>query len=192
MCNSFSSKNSHLTFQCAYLIVTVSLSCCKDVNMAVQVKTNLWLVWIIKDVQIGQRMMTISTVGVPNTIKKLASHKLQSTLAVRYIIFTSVWASLYIVFPVTILIFLFLSLHAPNQKLRETIVPSAKAYPLNALMKDCSDYFNETNRRVSFEYALLGTESYYMSVVPSHLLCVSTHELMFYWYLFEQLESMMQ
>jgi 23S rRNA (adenine2503-C2)-methyltransferase len=31
-------------------------------------------------------MMTISTVGVPNTIKMLASHKLQSTLAVRYVI----------------------------------------------------------------------------------------------------------
>ncbi|XP_065869874.1 uncharacterized protein [Euphorbia lathyris] len=82
-----------------------------------------------KDVQIGQRMITISTVGVPNTIKKLASHKLQSTLA--------------------------LSLHAPNQKLRETIVPSAKSYPLEAIMKDCRDYFTETNRRVSFEYALL-------------------------------------
>ncbi|GLT89045.1 hypothetical protein SLE2022_070480 [Rubroshorea leprosula] len=82
-----------------------------------------------KDVQIGQRMITISTVGVPNTIKKLASHKLQSTLAV--------------------------SLHAPNQKLRETIVPSAKSYPLDALMKDCRDYFQETSRRVSFEYALL-------------------------------------
>ncbi|KAJ7960126.1 Ribosomal RNA large subunit methyltransferase [Quillaja saponaria] len=82
-----------------------------------------------KDVQIGQRMITISTVGVPNTIKKLASHKLQSTLAV--------------------------SLHAPNQKLRETIVPSAKSYPLDALMKDCREYFLETSRRVSFEYALL-------------------------------------
>ncbi|KAK2376965.1 Radical SAM superfamily protein [Trifolium repens] len=82
-----------------------------------------------KDVQIGQRMMTISTVGVPNTIKKLATHKLQSTLAV--------------------------SLHAPNQKLRETIVPSAKSYPLDALMSDCKAYFQETNRRVSFEYALL-------------------------------------
>ncbi|XP_043712288.1 probable dual-specificity RNA methyltransferase RlmN [Telopea speciosissima] len=82
-----------------------------------------------KDVQIGQRMITISTVGVPNTIKKLASHKLQSTLAV--------------------------SLHAPNQKLRETIVPSAKSYPLNAIMEDCKDYFLETGRRVSFEYALL-------------------------------------
>ncbi|CAO2825503.1 unnamed protein product [Amaranthus hypochondriacus] len=82
-----------------------------------------------KDIEIGQRMITISTVGVPNTIKKLASYKLQSTLAI--------------------------SLHAPNQKLREKIVPSAKAYPLEALMQDCRDYFLETNRRVSFEYTLL-------------------------------------
>ncbi|XP_010690639.2 uncharacterized protein LOC104904143 [Beta vulgaris subsp. vulgaris] len=82
-----------------------------------------------KDIQIGQRMITISTVGVPNTIKRLATYKLQSTLAV--------------------------SLHAPNQKLREKLVPSAKAYPLEALMQDCRDYFLETNRRVSFEYTLL-------------------------------------
>ncbi|KAK6136076.1 hypothetical protein DH2020_030181 [Rehmannia glutinosa] len=82
-----------------------------------------------KDIQIGQRMITISTVGVPNTIRKLASHKLQSTLA--------------------------LSLHAPNQKLREKIVPSAKSYPLDAIMKDCKHYFLETGRRVSFEYTLL-------------------------------------
>ncbi|KAJ8557633.1 hypothetical protein K7X08_003258 [Anisodus acutangulus] len=82
-----------------------------------------------KDILIGQRMITISTVGVPNTIKKLASYKLQSTLAV--------------------------SLHAPNQNLREKIVPSAKSYPLNAIMKDCRGYFLETKRRVSFEYTLL-------------------------------------
>ncbi|KAL8551982.1 hypothetical protein ACS0TY_000874 [Phlomoides rotata] len=82
-----------------------------------------------KDIQIGQRMITISTVGVPNTIRRLASHKLQSTLA--------------------------LSLHAPNQKLRETIVPSAKSYPLDAIMEDCKHYFDETSRRVSFEYTLL-------------------------------------
>ncbi|XP_057827433.1 uncharacterized protein LOC131038888 isoform X3 [Cryptomeria japonica] len=84
---------------------------------------------IEQDVKIGQRMITISTVGVPNTIKKLATYKLQSTLAI--------------------------SLHAPNQKLRETIVPSAKSYPLESLMKDCRDYFEETGRRVSFEYTLL-------------------------------------
>lgn len=51
--------------------------------------------------------------------------------------------------------FLGQSLHAPNQKLRETIVPSAKAYPLDAIMEDCKDYFLETGRRVSFEYTLL-------------------------------------
>ncbi|KAG0462292.1 hypothetical protein HPP92_020768 [Vanilla planifolia] len=82
-----------------------------------------------KDIQIGQRMMTISTVGVPNTIKMLASRKLQSTLAV--------------------------SLHAPNQKLREQIIPSAKTYPLASLLHDCKEYFMETGRRVSFEYTLL-------------------------------------
>ncbi|KAL3645307.1 hypothetical protein CASFOL_010487 [Castilleja foliolosa] len=82
-----------------------------------------------QDIQIGQRMITISTVGVPNTIRKLATHKLQSTLAI--------------------------SLHAPNQKLREKIVPSAKSYPLDAIMNDCKHYFLETGRRVSFEYTLL-------------------------------------
>lgn len=82
-----------------------------------------------EDVGIGQRMITISTVGVPNTIARLAQHKLQSTLAV--------------------------SLHAPNQQLREKIVPSAKSYPLEALMADCKGYFATTNRRVSFEYTLL-------------------------------------
>eukprot|EP00850_Spirogloea_muscicola_P001660 SM000006S19425 [mRNA] locus=s6:588855:599099:- [translate_table: standard] len=84
---------------------------------------------INKDVGIGARMMTISTVGVPNTIKRLAQHNLQSTLAI--------------------------SLHAPTQQLREQIVPSAKIYPLEALLQDCRSYFQATGRRVSFEYTLL-------------------------------------
>ncbi|CAI6011088.1 unnamed protein product [Closterium sp. NIES-65] len=82
-----------------------------------------------QDVGIGQRNITISTVGVPNAIARLAQHKLQSTLAV--------------------------SLHAPNQQLREALVPSAKAYPIEALLADCRAYFNTTGRRVSFEYTLL-------------------------------------
>ncbi|KAJ7244206.1 hypothetical protein O6H91_Y432200 [Diphasiastrum complanatum] len=82
-----------------------------------------------QDLQIGQRMITISTVGVPNTIARLATHKLQCTLAV--------------------------SLHAPNQHLREQIVPSAKSYPLEALLEDCKHYFDTTGRRVSVEYTLL-------------------------------------
>ncbi|KAJ6900358.1 hypothetical protein NC652_026467 [Populus alba x Populus x berolinensis] len=48
-----------------------------------------------------------------------------------------------------------ISLHAPNQKLRESIVPNAKSYPLEAIMKDCKEHFLETIRQVSFEHALL-------------------------------------
>ena len=85
------------------------------------------------EVGIGARHITISTVGVPNAIMRLASYDTQSTLAV--------------------------SIHAPNQKLREQIVPSAKAYPLRALMADCAGYFEATGRRVTFEYCLLAGEN---------------------------------
>ncbi len=73
--------------------------------------------------------ITISTVGVPNAIRNLANYDTQSTLAV--------------------------SIHAPNQTLRESIVPSAKAYPIQALLQDCAEYFRVTGRRVTFEYTLL-------------------------------------
>ncbi len=82
------------------------------------------------DIGISQRHMTISTVGVPHQIRKLAEHKLQTTLAV--------------------------SLHAPNQELRQQLIPSAKHYPLDQLLADCRDYTSITGRRISFEYTLLG------------------------------------
>jgi len=82
-----------------------------------------------QDLGIGARHITISTVGVPNAIRNLANYDTQSTLAV--------------------------SIHAPNQQLRESIVPSAKAYPLHALLQDCAEYFRVTGRRVTFEYTLL-------------------------------------
>lgn len=50
------------------------------------------------------RAITISTVGVPNALPRLAQHQLTATLAV--------------------------SIHAPNQQLREQLIPSAKAYPI--------------------------------------------------------------
>ena len=78
---------------------------------------------------IGARHITISTVGVPNAIQAFARYDTQSTLAV--------------------------SIHAPNQALRELLVPSAKAYPLPALLQDCAEYFEVTGRRVTFEYVLL-------------------------------------
>jgi 23S rRNA (adenine2503-C2)-methyltransferase len=81
------------------------------------------------DVGIGQRTMTISTVGIPGHIRRLAAHKLQVTLAV--------------------------SLHASNQPTREALIPSAKHYPLEALLDECRDYVQQTGRRVTFEYILL-------------------------------------
>ena len=82
-----------------------------------------------KDVGIGQRCMTVSTVGVRDRIHQLAKHQLQVTLAV--------------------------SLHAPNQPLREKLIPTAHRYPLDELLAECREYVEITRRRISFEYILL-------------------------------------
>jgi len=82
-----------------------------------------------QDVGIGQRAMTLSTVGIPGRILDLAQHHLQVTLAV--------------------------SLHAPNQALREKLIPSACRYPLEDLLAECREYVHLTSRRVTFEYILL-------------------------------------
>ncbi|AGY60370.1 23S rRNA (adenine(2503)-C(2))-methyltransferase RlmN [Gloeobacter kilaueensis] len=82
-----------------------------------------------RDIGIGQRQMTISTVGVPGRIAELATYKLQATLAV--------------------------SLHAPNQELRAQLIPTARRYPLDQLIADCRNYVQSTGRRLSFEYTLL-------------------------------------
>ena len=82
-----------------------------------------------KDIGIGQRNLTLSTVGIPGRIRQLAKFRLQITLAV--------------------------SLHAANQELREEIIPSARKYPIEELLAECRDYVEITGRRVSFEYILL-------------------------------------
>jgi len=82
-----------------------------------------------QDIGIGQRSITVSTVGIPGHIRRLADEHLQITLAV--------------------------SLHASNQALRETLIPSARKYPLQALIEECYDYVHITGRRVTFEYILL-------------------------------------
>lgn len=83
-----------------------------------------------QDIGIGQRHMTLSTVGVPHQIEQLAQENLQVTLAV--------------------------SLHAPTQALREQLIPSARHYSLTQLLQDCQIYMQLTGRRISFEYTLLG------------------------------------
>lgn len=82
-----------------------------------------------QDVGIGQRNLTISTVGLPDRILQLANDQLQVTFAV--------------------------SLHASNQRLREQLIPSAKHYRLETLLNDCREYVKITGRRVTFEYILL-------------------------------------
>ncbi|WP_042317146.1 23S rRNA (adenine(2503)-C(2))-methyltransferase RlmN [Desulfofarcimen acetoxidans] len=78
---------------------------------------------------IGYRHITLSTCGLVPEILALAEKKLPLTLAV--------------------------SLHAPNNKLRDSIVPVNRKYPLQVLLKACKDYTKLTGRRVSFEYALI-------------------------------------
>lgn len=78
---------------------------------------------------IGYRHITISTCGLVPGIRKLALEKLPLTLAV--------------------------SLHAPNDELRNKLVPVNRRYPLHELIAACRDYARETGRRVTFEYALI-------------------------------------
>lgn len=98
-----------------------------------------------QDVGIGQRQITISTVGIPGRIRRLADQHLQATLAV--------------------------SLHAPNQTLREQLIPSARHYPLESLLEECRDYVQITGRRVTFEYILLAG----LNDRPEHAIELAKH-----------------
>lgn len=82
-----------------------------------------------QDIGIGQRSITLSTVGIPGQIRRLAQQHLQITLAV--------------------------SLHASNQALRTQLIPSAQQYPLTELLDECREYVATTGRRVTFEYIVL-------------------------------------
>jgi 23S rRNA (adenine2503-C2)-methyltransferase len=98
---------------------------------------------INQDMGIGARSLTLSTVGIRDRIRQLAEHQLQITLAV--------------------------SLHAPNQVLREQLIPSAKPYPIEDLLDECREYVEITGRRVSFEYILLAG----VNDLPEHALELS-------------------
>ena len=77
---------------------------------------------------LSARSMTISTAGLIPGIKRLSGEKLQVGLAI--------------------------SLHTADNKLRDKLVPVNKKYPLEELIPACQEYFTQTRRRVSFEYAL--------------------------------------
>ncbi len=98
-----------------------------------------------QDIGIGQRMMTVSTVGIPGKIRQFSQHQLQVTLAV--------------------------SLHGSNQTLREKLIPSARHYPIEQLIAECREYVKATGRRLSFEYILLNQ----FNNLPEHALELANH-----------------
>lgn len=81
-------------------------------------------------VGLSARKITVSTVGVPQGIRKLADLDLPVTLAI--------------------------SLHAPNDELRRRIIPWAEFVTIQQLIDAGSDYFDKTGREITLEYILLG------------------------------------
>lgn len=82
-----------------------------------------------KGINIGYRHITISTCGVVPRIYDLAKEELPITLTI--------------------------SLHAPNDKIRDEIMPVNHAYKIDELLKACEEYARTTKRRLSFEYSLI-------------------------------------
>lgn len=82
-----------------------------------------------KGLNIGNRHITLSTSGLVPQIKELADLQIPINLAI--------------------------SLHAPNDDLRKKTMPIAKKYSINELINSCQYYINKTNRRITFEYALI-------------------------------------
>ena len=82
-----------------------------------------------KGIDIGARHITVSTCGVVPKIKEFTKDFSQVNLAI--------------------------SLHAPNDTIRNKIMPISKAYKLNELMSSIEEYIKKTNRRVTFEYIML-------------------------------------
>ena len=82
-----------------------------------------------KGIDIGARHITISTCGIVPKIKEFSKDFNQVNLAI--------------------------SLHAPNDKIRNQIMPISKAYKLSELMESIKEYIHNTNRRVTFEYVML-------------------------------------
>ena len=82
-----------------------------------------------KGLALGSRHITVSTCGIIPKIKEFSNLPYQVNLAI--------------------------SLHAPNNEIRNSIMPINKVYTINELMLVLKDYVKKTNRRVTFEYILL-------------------------------------
>jgi 23S rRNA (adenine2503-C2)-methyltransferase len=78
---------------------------------------------------LGARKITISTVGVPARMRQLAEEKLPLNLAI--------------------------SLHAPEEKLRQQLIPWAEHFSLSDILDAARYYFDQTGREITLEYILL-------------------------------------
>ena len=78
---------------------------------------------------ISMRHISLSTCGLVPKIDALAQKKLQISLAI--------------------------SLHGPNDAIRDRIMPVNKAYPIEELLAACRRYYEATSRRIHFEYAMI-------------------------------------
>ncbi len=78
---------------------------------------------------LGNRKVTISTVGIPAGIRRLAAENVPYKLAV--------------------------SLHAPNDRIRDEIMPQNRIHPIAEVLSAADVFFKTTGRRVTFEYILL-------------------------------------
>jgi len=83
----------------------------------------------LKLTDVGARHISVSTVGIPEKIKRFADLGLQVNLCI--------------------------SLHAPNDEVRRKIMPVAKKYSVKEIIDAARYFFNKTKRRVIFEYALI-------------------------------------
>lgn len=80
-------------------------------------------------INIGYRHISLSTCGVVPNIERLMEYALPITLSI--------------------------SLHAPTDEIRSTIMPVNKAYPVDELLAVCRKYTERTGRRISFEYSVI-------------------------------------
>jgi 23S rRNA (adenine2503-C2)-methyltransferase len=82
-----------------------------------------------KGIDLGARRITISTIGIVEKIIKFADEQRQFNLAI--------------------------SLHAPDDKIREELIPIAKKYTIKEILKSAYYYISKTNRRITYEYVLI-------------------------------------
>ena len=82
---------------------------------------------------IGARHISLSTCGVVDKIYSLADEKLQITLSI--------------------------SLHAPTDEMRSSLMPINRKWNIDQLLSACRDYIDKTGRRISFEYTVVDGEN---------------------------------